>query len=123
MRFLAQLEQGVLDGDDLDDIHPDILSRYYGVEGPERRLHHGQTGAGHYDDDEDESPKDDIGSDSEETTSSSESSSMGKSKSSDCYDEPRSVTVSDVLGIGPKVSSSSSRVEVQRNRQWITGSS
>ncbi|KAH9896409.1 hypothetical protein C8Q73DRAFT_642261 [Cubamyces lactineus] len=40
-----------------------------------------------------------------------------------CYDEPRSVTASDVLGIGPEVSSSSSRVEVQRNRQWITRSS
>ena len=54
MRLLSGLEQGLPVGDDLNDIHPDILSQYYGIEGAERRRKPGQTGAGHYDDDEDD---------------------------------------------------------------------
>ncbi|KAI1782306.1 hypothetical protein LXA43DRAFT_906137, partial [Ganoderma leucocontextum] len=54
MRFLSQLEQGVPVGEDLNDVHPDILSQYYGIEGQEHRRKPGQTGAGHYEDDADE---------------------------------------------------------------------
>ncbi|KAI0646013.1 hypothetical protein C8Q79DRAFT_1071722 [Trametes meyenii] len=50
MRLLSRLEHGVLPvGDDLNDVDPKLLSRYYGVDGPERHRYHGQTGAGHSD--------------------------------------------------------------------------
>ena len=50
MRFLAQLKQGFLpSGRDLNDVHPVLLSRYYGTEGNPRQRAPGQTGAGHYD--------------------------------------------------------------------------
>ncbi|KAI1789144.1 hypothetical protein LXA43DRAFT_893471, partial [Ganoderma leucocontextum] len=53
MRFLSHLEHGYLPSDDLNDVHPDLLSRYYGTEGPEQRRRSDQTGAGHYDVDSD----------------------------------------------------------------------
>ncbi|TFK84420.1 hypothetical protein K466DRAFT_577313 [Polyporus arcularius HHB13444] len=58
MRLLSDLTQGYLPGDDLNDIHPNLLSRYYGAEGRKRRLGPGQTGAGHYEDDPSEDTED-----------------------------------------------------------------
>ncbi|KAJ7443289.1 hypothetical protein FB451DRAFT_1413781 [Mycena latifolia] len=37
----------------MENVHPDIIDRYYGVEGDERVPRPGQTGAGHPDDEED----------------------------------------------------------------------
>ncbi|KAI0717004.1 hypothetical protein C8Q76DRAFT_616779, partial [Earliella scabrosa] len=56
IRFLGQLKHGGTNThDDFKDVHPDILSQYYGADREERKLHPGQTGAGHSDDeDEDE---------------------------------------------------------------------
>lgn len=74
MRFLSQLEKGVVSGADLNDIYP---------EGPERRNRQGQTGAGNYDIDDDD---DDVGassSDSNDSESESESESDSDSDSSD----------------------------------------
>ncbi|KAJ7485618.1 hypothetical protein FB451DRAFT_1023495 [Mycena latifolia] len=51
IRFLGQTTEGVYADDPLDGIHPDAISRYYGVEGPQRRPR-GATGAGHASDDE-----------------------------------------------------------------------
>lgn len=49
MRFLATAEQGVyLDEDDeFNTVHPDLLDRYYGTDGPIVHRQLGQTGAGH----------------------------------------------------------------------------
>lgn len=38
--------------DDCDGLHPDVISRYYGVYGEPVQRHHGQTGAGHPPDEE-----------------------------------------------------------------------
>ncbi|KAJ7489636.1 hypothetical protein B0H11DRAFT_1720157 [Mycena galericulata] len=38
----------------MDDLHPDTINRYYGVEGAPRSRRPGQTGAGHPEDEEDE---------------------------------------------------------------------
>ncbi|KAJ7486550.1 hypothetical protein FB451DRAFT_1391460 [Mycena latifolia] len=53
MRFLGQLNDGVYASDPMENVHPDIIDRYYGVEGDERVPRPGQTGAGHPDDEED----------------------------------------------------------------------
>lgn len=77
MRFFSQLEKGVISGTDLNDVHPEVLARYYGVNGPERRRRQGQTGAGHYDLDDDNN----NGSDSSESSNDSESDSDSDSES------------------------------------------
>lgn len=79
MRFLSQLEKGVVSGTDLNDIHPEILTRYYGVEGPERRNRQGQTGAGHYDIDDDDNDAGASSSDSSDDDSESDSDSDSES--------------------------------------------
>ncbi|KAI9057836.1 hypothetical protein FKP32DRAFT_1582987, partial [Trametes sanguinea] len=53
MRFLAQLDHGVVSGNDLDDIHPDVLSRYYGADVDEGEDQRSRSGAGNYSDDDD----------------------------------------------------------------------
>ncbi|TFY76459.1 hypothetical protein EWM64_g7555 [Hericium alpestre] len=65
MRLLGQLEHGIY-ADDYEDVHPDILNRYYGVDVDVEHIH-GQTGAGHPDDEEDELPslRDHIAADQE----------------------------------------------------------
>ncbi len=67
MRFLSKLEHGVVSGDDLEDIHPDVISRYYGADSLEKRRGREQTGAGHYDinDSENIAPVDDDESDND----------------------------------------------------------
>ncbi|KZT19148.1 hypothetical protein NEOLEDRAFT_1078428, partial [Neolentinus lepideus HHB14362 ss-1] len=50
--FLGQTEHGVYAEEPLDHIHPDILNRYYGVEGHEQHRHASQTGAGHAEDED-----------------------------------------------------------------------
>lgn len=49
MRFLATAEQGVYlnEDDEFDGVHPDLLDRYYGADGPIVHRQPGQTGAGH----------------------------------------------------------------------------
>ncbi|EPQ57571.1 hypothetical protein GLOTRDRAFT_127924 [Gloeophyllum trabeum ATCC 11539] len=65
MRFLGQLEHGVYD-DGYEDVHPDVLNRYYGADSTHERLHPGQTGAGHSDsEDEGEALEDLIAADQE----------------------------------------------------------
>ncbi|KZT27166.1 hypothetical protein NEOLEDRAFT_1061535, partial [Neolentinus lepideus HHB14362 ss-1] len=54
LRFLGQTEHGVYADDPIDNIHPDILNRYYGIAGRERQRSTGQTGAGHAGDDDTE---------------------------------------------------------------------
>ncbi|KAL1948877.1 hypothetical protein VTO73DRAFT_10683 [Trametes versicolor] len=75
MQFISQLEKGVISGTDFNDVHPEVLARYYGVNGPERRRRQGQTGAGHYDLDDDNT------SDSSESSNDSESDSDSNSES------------------------------------------
>lgn len=52
MRFLATATAGSYD-DPMDDVHPDLIEAYYGVDGRIRVNPHGSTGAGHSDDEED----------------------------------------------------------------------
>jgi hypothetical protein len=49
---MGQLNEGVYATDPMDDVHPDTIERYYGVEGAERVQRPGQTGAGHEEDDD-----------------------------------------------------------------------
>lgn len=56
MRFLGQLNDGVY-ADPMDNIHPDIIERYYGVDGIERIRRPGETGAGHPEDEDMEQPE------------------------------------------------------------------
>ncbi|KAJ7936942.1 hypothetical protein B0H13DRAFT_1589341, partial [Mycena leptocephala] len=53
LRFIGQLNDGVYPTDPMDDVHPDTINRYYGVDGTEQARRPGQTGAGHPDDEED----------------------------------------------------------------------
>jgi hypothetical protein len=55
MRFLATIDQGVYidEDDEFEGVHPDLLNRYYGTDGPGIRRQQGQTGAGHPADGED----------------------------------------------------------------------
>ncbi|KAI0668128.1 hypothetical protein C8Q78DRAFT_980518, partial [Trametes maxima] len=51
MRLLCQMKYGThARPDDFDDVHPSILSEYYGVDREERILRRDQSGAGHSDD-------------------------------------------------------------------------
>ncbi|KAH9886213.1 hypothetical protein C8Q73DRAFT_748968 [Cubamyces lactineus] len=99
MRFLAHLERGVV-ADDLNDVHPDLISRYYGVEGPERQHRLGQTGAGHYSDPED----DDV--DIMDTGLDDISSSVSGSSANSCVSEVESSSEPD-SDSGPNTSSPS----------------
>ncbi|KAI0060244.1 hypothetical protein BV25DRAFT_1807634, partial [Artomyces pyxidatus] len=48
IRFLAAVERGTYkEVDEYQDVHPDLLNRYYGVSGVPRFRAPGQTGAGH----------------------------------------------------------------------------
>ncbi|KAI0054649.1 hypothetical protein BV25DRAFT_1816776 [Artomyces pyxidatus] len=59
MRFLAAVEQGAyVDIDEYEAVHPDLLNRYYGVEGPVHSRRGHQTGAGHPSDEEDDTDSD-----------------------------------------------------------------
>ncbi|KAJ7180225.1 hypothetical protein C8R43DRAFT_870886 [Mycena crocata] len=58
IRFLGQMTEGVYKHDPLDDIHPDAINRYYGVEGPRTRRARNQTGAGITSEDEAEEGED-----------------------------------------------------------------
>ena len=63
---MSHLQQGYLPSDDLEDVHPDLLSRYYGTEGPRLRRRPGQTGAGHYDADSNPGSEDTQDTDGED---------------------------------------------------------
>ena len=81
MRFLAMLREGYLPGEDFNDVHPQLLYRYYGVDGEVFMRRQGQTGAGHYDHDAYDG---DIIND--EDSSSSDDSSSSSSSESDSED-------------------------------------
>lgn len=51
MCFVGQVENGVYVGD-YEDVHPTVLERYYGVDGPVSRRAPGQTGAGQLEDED-----------------------------------------------------------------------
>lgn len=61
MRFLGETTEGVYTDDPMNDIHPDIINRYYGVDGPERLRNSMHTGAGIVEN-EDEAPDEDEAS-------------------------------------------------------------
>lgn len=88
MRFLSKLEHGVVSGDDLEGIHPDVISRYYGTAGPEKRRGREQTGAGHYnvDDSDDAAAADDSESEGSSSTSDSSESESDSTFDSDDSD-------------------------------------
>ncbi|KAJ7041723.1 hypothetical protein C8F04DRAFT_946730 [Mycena alexandri] len=58
IRFLGQTTEGVYRDDPLDGLHPDVISRYYGVAGPRLRRSRHRTGAGASEEDEDEDETD-----------------------------------------------------------------
>ncbi|KII84219.1 hypothetical protein PLICRDRAFT_58020 [Plicaturopsis crispa FD-325 SS-3] len=62
LRLLGQTEHGLYK-DDCEDVHPDVISQYYGVSGRARRRADGETGAGH---DPEESDLDDDHDDASE---------------------------------------------------------
>lgn len=72
MCVLSQLEHGTPSQDYLNDVHPEVISRYYGVEGSPLWHHPGEMGAGHYD----------INSDSESQVSDDSNNSSSESTSS-----------------------------------------
>ncbi|KAJ7679330.1 hypothetical protein DFH06DRAFT_974840, partial [Mycena polygramma] len=64
MRFLGQLTDGVYDEvDPMAGVDPDVINRYYGVEGTQRIQRRGQTGAGHPEDEGDDDDQDWIDED------------------------------------------------------------
>ncbi|KAJ7159718.1 hypothetical protein C8R46DRAFT_880844 [Mycena filopes] len=52
LRFMGQLNDGVYAVDPMDELHPDTIEQYYGVEGAEQVRRPGQTGAGHPEDED-----------------------------------------------------------------------
>ncbi|KAK7013406.1 hypothetical protein R3P38DRAFT_3575743 [Favolaschia claudopus] len=54
MCFEGQLRNGIYidESDDCDGVHPNVIQRFYGTHGPERRQIPGHTGAGQLDDEE-----------------------------------------------------------------------
>lgn len=47
MQFLRQITEGIYLEDPFDDIHPDTLERYYGIDGPSQAQGPYISGAGH----------------------------------------------------------------------------
>lgn len=52
MRYIGETTEGVYVEDPMEAIHPDIINRYYGVEGAEVERDAWQTGAGHTSEDD-----------------------------------------------------------------------
>jgi hypothetical protein len=64
MRFLGQTMHGIY-VDDCQGLHPDVIERYYGVEGTQINRHPGQSGAGLLQDEGDLDSDDEIDLDGE----------------------------------------------------------
>jgi hypothetical protein len=64
MRFLGQTMHGIY-VDDCQGLHPDVIERYYGVEGTQINQHPGQSGAGLLQDEGDLDSDDEIDLDGE----------------------------------------------------------
>ncbi|RDX48908.1 hypothetical protein OH76DRAFT_1351581 [Lentinus brumalis] len=78
MRFLSDLTQGVLPGNDLNNVDPDLLTAHYGTEGPPRLRRSGQTGAGHYDEDPTEETVPSSSSESDQSAASESDSQLAQ---------------------------------------------
>ncbi|TFK56300.1 hypothetical protein OE88DRAFT_1607356, partial [Heliocybe sulcata] len=59
MWFVGQMEHGVY-AEDYEDVHPDILNHYYGIDSATEVRYAGQTGAGHSETEEDGEDFDDL---------------------------------------------------------------
>ncbi|KAJ7457474.1 hypothetical protein FB451DRAFT_1142707 [Mycena latifolia] len=64
MCLIGQVENGIY-LDDCEGVHPNVIQRYYGVDGPGVHRAPGQTGAGQLDDEEISLPSSDLGQNSD----------------------------------------------------------
>ncbi|KAF8147914.1 hypothetical protein K438DRAFT_1625828 [Mycena galopus ATCC 62051] len=68
MCFIGQVQNGMY-VDECEGVHPNVIERYYGTHGPERRRASGETGAGQLNDEEIPAPPSTSDSDSEDADS------------------------------------------------------
>lgn len=91
MCVLSQLEHGTVSQDYLNNVHPEVISRYYGVEGSPLWHHCGEMGAGHYDIDSNSQVLNDSNNSSSESTSSGTPTNTNSKLSASGVDSDNSV--------------------------------